>query len=185
MTTAIQQLITAEEFIKLPQPSDGSRQELVRGVLLTMLPPGGLHGACCSRLGRRLGSFVEANQLGEVFSNDTGFVTERSPDSVRGPDVAFWSRERLPEIPEGYIDLPPDLAVEVISPEDLFSRIQRKIVEYMTRGVRLLWVIDPLDRGVGIYRPEQSVPRILSENETLTGEDVLEGFRCLVRDLFP
>ena len=116
MTTATQKLITAEEFFRMPEPPDGSRQELVRGVIITMPPPGGRHGACCSKVDRRLGNFVEANGLGTLTTNDTGFLSERDPDTVRGPDVAFWSRERLPEVPNGYIEVAPDLVVEVVSP---------------------------------------------------------------------
>src|SRR5262249_43437005 len=127
MSTATQQLITAEEFARMPQPPDGSRQELVRGVIVTMPPPGGLHGVCCLRIGRKLGNFVDDNKLGTVASNDTGFVSERDPDTVRGADVAFWRKENLPKVPEGYIEVLPDLAVEVVSPGDHYARIQRKV----------------------------------------------------------
>jgi Uma2 family endonuclease len=94
MTRMAQKLITAEEFARLPGPADGSRQELVQGVILTMPPPPGApHALCCSRIDRRLGAFVVVNNLGTVFSNDTEFTTERDPDTVRGADVAYWSRE--------------------------------------------------------------------------------------------
>jgi Uma2 family endonuclease len=184
MSTATVRLITAEEFAQMPQPLDGSRQELVQGVIVTMPPAKGPHGACCSRTHLRLGAFVEANKLGQVFINDTGFILDRNPDSVRGADVSFWSTERLPELPDGYISVLPDLAVEVVSPGDHFARIQRKVVHYMTKGMRLLWVADPQDRSVTVYRPGQ-IPRILDENETLTGEDVVPGFSCRVGELFP
>jgi len=183
MTTATQKLITAEEFARMPDPPDGSQQELVRGVIITMPPPGGRHGACCSRINRRLGNFVEDNNRGTVFANDTGFVTERDPDSVRGPDVAFWSREKLPEVPEGYIEVAPDLVVEVVSPSDHYARIQRKINEYLEKGVRLIWVVDPEDRSTAVFRDGQK-SKVLSENEMLIGEDVLPGFTCRVADLF-
>src|SRR5262249_12041261 len=155
MSTAAQKLITAEEFFRMPDPPDGSKQELVRGVIITMPPPGGRHGACCSRIARRMAGHVEDNQLGVVTSNDTGFISERDPDTVRGPDVAFWRKERLPEVPEGYIEIPPDLAVEVVSPNDHFTRVQKKVTHYLTHGVRLLWVVDPEDRSVSVYRPDQ------------------------------
>ena len=184
MTTATQKLITAEEFFRMPQPADGSRQELVRGVVITMPPPGGRHGACCSKVDRRLGNHVEANRLGTVCANDTGFVSERDPDSVRGPDISFWTRERLPEVPDGYVELAPDLAVEVVSPGDHYSRVQNKVRHYLARGVRMVWVVDPEDRSVTVYRPgNQAV--ILEESATLTGEDVVPGFSCRVADLFP
>src|SRR5439155_18111948 len=98
------------------EPADGSRQELVRGVIITMPPPGMPHGICCSKIDRRLGGFIETHQLGLICCNDTGFVTERDPDSVRGADISFWSKERLPEMVTGYPEIPPDLAVEVVSP---------------------------------------------------------------------
>jgi Uma2 family endonuclease len=134
MSTATDKLITAEEFFQMPEPADGSRQELVRGVIVTMPPPGGLHGACCSRINRRVGNYVDDQQLGTVCCNDTGFVSERDPDTVRGPDVSFWSRERLPVVPATYIEIPPDLVVEVVSPSDHYSRIQTKLRHYLSRG---------------------------------------------------
>lgn len=184
MATASTRLITAEEFFKMPSPPDGSRQELIQGVVVTMPPPGGRHGVCCLKVGRKLGNFVDEHQLGTVTCNDAGFITERDPDTVRGPDVAFWRKARLPEVPPGYIELSPDLAVEVVSPDDHFARVQRKVVHYMTHGVALLWVVDPDDRSVTVYRPGQEM-RILEEAETLTAEDLLPGFSCRVADLFP
>jgi Uma2 family endonuclease len=179
-----QKLITAEEFARMPEPPDGSRQELVQGVIITMPPPGGLHGICCLKAGRVLGNFVYDKGLGQVASNDAGFITERDPDTVRGADVAFWSRERLPEVPKGYIGVPPDIAVEVVSPEDHFLRVQKKVTHYMTHGVRVLWVVDPEDRSVTVYRPDQGL-RILANSDTLSCEDVLPGFSCRVADLLP
>jgi len=177
-------LITAEEFARMPNPPDGSRQELVRGRIETMPPPGGRHGFCCSKMDRRVGGFIEQHGLGSVFANDTGFITGQGPDTVRGADVSFWSKERLPEIPEGYIDVAPDLAIEVLSPHDRFARLQLKVNEYLTKGVRLIWIVDPEDRSVTVYRPNQQ-PAILFENDTLAGEDVLPGFSCLVAELMP
>jgi Uma2 family endonuclease len=184
MPTPAQQLITAEEFAGMPDPPDGSKQELVRGVIVTMPPPGGLHGVCCAKVARRIGNFVEDNGLGIVTSNDTGFISERNPDTVRGPDVAYWGRNRLPEVPEGYIEVPPDLVVEVVSPSDHFSRVQTKLRHYLARGVRLIWIVDPQDRSVTVYRsPRQG--QLLAEGDSLAGEDVLPGFTCRVADLFP
>jgi Uma2 family endonuclease len=184
MTTTTGKLITAEEFSQMPGPEDGSKQELVRGVIITMPPPGGRHGACCSRVDRRIGAFVEEHTLGTVCANDTGFVSERDPDTVRGPDVAYWSRQRLPEVPKGYIEIEPDLIVEVVSPNDHYARIQKKVEHYLDKGVRLVWVADPEDRSVTVYRPGQKMT-VLGENETLSGADVLPGFSCRVADLFP
>ena len=183
MTTATAKLITAEEFAQMPGPPDGSRQELVKGVIVTMPPAKGPHGACCSKVNRRLGNFIEEHGLGTVFANDTGFVTERDPDTVRGPDVSFWSRARLPEIPQEYINIPPDLAVEVVSPSDHWSRIQTLIRHCLERGVRMVWVVDPINRSVLAYRSLQ-LSKILVESEMLSGEDVVPGFTCRVAELF-
>src|SRR6516165_6897931 len=120
-------LLTAEEFFLVPSPEDGTQQELVRGEIVSMPPPGGLHGVCCNKVGRRLGNFVEERDLGTVTSNDTGFVTERGPDSVRGPDVAYWSKEKLPTVPVGYIEVPPQLLVEVLSPSNTSKHIRTKL----------------------------------------------------------
>jgi Uma2 family endonuclease len=184
MSTATQKLITAEEFFHMPEPPDGSRQELVRGVIETMPPPGGQHGYTCAKISRQIGNYVEDRQLGTVVCNDTGWISERAPDTVRGPDVSFWHRQRLPVIPKGYIEVTPDLVVEVVSPSDHYARIQKKVKHYLEKGVRLVWVMDPEDRSVTVYRAERMMS-ILSENETLGGEDVLPDFTCRVAELFP
>jgi Uma2 family endonuclease len=183
-TVAQKKLLTAEEFFLLPDPGDGSQQELVRGEIVTMPPPGGMHGVSCNKTGRRIGNFVEENDRGTVTSNDTGFITERGPDSVRGPDISFWSKERLPVVPVGYIEVPPDLLVEVLSPSNTSKHIRAKLSEYFAKGVRIVWVIAPEDRTLTIYRaPEEG--RLLHESATVTGEDVLPGFTCRVSDLLP
>jgi Uma2 family endonuclease len=184
MATVAQKPITAEEFAQMRNPADGSQQELVRGEVLTMPPPKGLHGACCSKIDRRLGNFVEANRLGTVCANDTGFITERGPDTVRGLDVAYWSYERLPQVTDEYIEVAPDLAVEVLSSSNRPGQMREKLREYFNRGVRMVWVVDPVDRTVAVYRSADE-GRILHESATLTGEDVLPGFSCKVAELFP
>ena len=185
MTISIEKkLLTAEEFFLLPNPLDGSQQELVRGEVIHMPPPGGLHGVCCSKACRRVGNFVEDNNRATVTSNDTGFITERRPDSVRGPDISFWTMERLTEIPVGYIEITPDLLIDVLSPSNTSKQIRTKLIEYFAKGVRLIWVIAPEDRTLTIYRtPEEG--RVLHETASVTGEDVLPGFTCRVSDMLP
>jgi Uma2 family endonuclease len=184
MSTIARKLLTAEEFFLLPAPSDGSQQELVRGEIITMPPPGGLHGATCSRTDRKLGAFIDGGPGGVLVCNDTGFITERAPDSVRGPDLSYWTKERLQEIPVGYIEIAPDMLVEVLSPSNTSKQIRAKLQEYFARGVRLAWVIAPEDRTLTIYRTLDE-GRVLHENATVTGEDVLPGFTCRVSDLLP
>src|SRR5947207_5568040 len=131
-TTAPARLLTAEEFARLPQPDDGTLQELVNGVIVTMTPPGFYHGRVCSLIDRKLGVFIDAHNLGYITSNDSGVIVARNPDTVRGPDVAFWSRERLPDPPRhGYPEIAPDLVAEVMSPSDVFTRVQFKVQQYL------------------------------------------------------
>jgi Uma2 family endonuclease len=184
MATVAQKLITAEEFLKMPEPPDGSKQELVRGEVITMPPPGFRHGVRQGRVYRILDDYVTPRRLGRV-TVESGLVTERGPDTVRGPDVAYWSAERLPldQEPEGYPDVAADLCVEILSPSDRPGKVREKVREYCVRGVRMVWLIDPEDRNVWVYRaPEEA--RVLHEGATLNGEDVLPGFSCRVTDLF-
>jgi Uma2 family endonuclease len=178
-------LLTAEEFAVLPQPADGLQQELVKGVIITMPPPGFYHGVVCLLLGRKLGNFIDAHDLGWITSNDSGVILARNPDTVRGPDLAFWGRERLPQPPrQGYPSVAPDLAVEVLSPSDVFTRVQQKVQEYLSAGVRLIWILVPEDRSVAVFRAGKP-SSVLFNGEALSGEDVLPGFSCPIAELFP
>ena len=183
-TVTEKKLLTAEEFSRLPEPRDGSQQELVRGEILTMPPPGGLHGATCSKADRKIGAFVDQGLGGTLVCNDAGFITERDPDSVRGPDIAYWSKERLTEIPVGYIEIAPDMLVEVLSPSNTRKLIRAKLREYFAKGVRMVWVISPEDRTLTSYRTLDE-GRLLHESAMVTGDDVLPGFTCRVSDLLP
>ena len=175
---------SAQEFALLPEPADGSLQELVRGVVVVMPPPRGPHGQCCANLVMLLGAFAKTNRLGRVLSNDTGMLTERNPDTVRGADVAFWRFDSLPTVPVNeYIAVPPELAVEVLSPGNVEEDIREKVVEYLAFGVRMVWIADPADRTVTVYRTPE-VGKILHEQAMLDGEDVLVGFSCRVSELF-
>ena len=182
--TVQEKLLTAEDFILLPDPLDGSRQELVRGEIITMPPPGMLHGATCVKTVLKIGRFIEGGPGGTLVCNDSGFITERSPDSVRGPDVSYWTKERVKEIPVGYAKISPDMLVEVLSPSNTSKQILTKLREYFAKGVRLVWVIAPEDRTLRIYRNAEE-GRLLHETATVTGEDVLPGFECRVSDLLP
>jgi len=184
MSTTTHKLITAEEFFLLPQPSNGARQELVRGEVVTMPPPGGLHGVTCSKTNRKLGNHIDSGTGGTLACNDTGFITDREPDSVRGPDISYWAKDRLKEVPVGYIEIPPDMLVEVLSPSNTWIQIHDKLKEYFEKGVRLVWVIAPEDRTLTIYRTSDE-GRVLHETATVTGEDVLPGFSCRVSELLP
>ena len=175
--------LTAEELLRLS--TTGRRYELVKGELFEMPPAGGRHGSVAMRIGIVLGSYVRANQLGEVFAAETGFILRRDPDTVRAPDAAFVARERLQagELPPGYLEMVPDLAVEVVSPGDSPREVREKIADWMRAGVRLLWAIDPATRSVTIYRSPEEFS-VLSEEDTLDGGQVIPGFSTDIRDLF-
>lgn len=178
-------LLTAEQFADLPEPTDGSQQELVRGKVFVMPPPSGYHGAVCSRIVRRLSTWIEDRELGILTSNVSGVLLERDPDTVRAPDIAFFSKEQLPNFPRtGYPAVPPDLAIEVLSPSDVFLRMLGKVEMYLRVGVRLVWVIVPEDNGVSVHVPDAPV-RVLTADDVLDGGTVLPGFTCPVRQLFP
>ncbi|HET6572487.1 MAG TPA: Uma2 family endonuclease [Fimbriiglobus sp.] len=183
MATVERPLLTVEEFMKLPDPPDGSKMELAKGEVVLMPPPKGRHGVICSRIDRRVGNFVDEHKLGWVTANDAGVVLERGPDTVRGPDVAFWSIVRQPTIPDAYFEVPPDLAVEVLSPGDSRKAAQAKIKEYVFYGVRLVWLVDPKARTVTVFAGTIQ-GKTLDESGTLDGGDVLPGFTCKVAELF-
>ena len=168
--------MTLEEFLV----SDVDGYEYVKGELIPMAAPSAEHGLVGSRVFLRLGNYVMENQLGEVVSAETGFqVGER----VLRPDVAFVSTPRLPEDLIKAFPVPPDLAVEVISPSEAFRKVVEKAFAYLEAGTRLVWVIEPGSKTVFVYRSETDITLLTSE-DTLTGEDVVEGFVCQVAELF-
>lgn len=176
-----QTLHTAEDLLRL---SAQGRYELVKGELIEMPPAGGRHGQVAMRIGIRLGAYVERQGLGEVFAAETGFYLAHRRDTVRAPDAAFVSRGRLPAgpAPEGYIDLTPDLAVEVVSPSDTASAIQAKVEDWLRAGTRLVWVVYPETRSVAVYGSLADV-RILREGESLDGGEVVPGFSCPLAEI--
>jgi Uma2 family endonuclease len=123
VTQASQLPMTAEEFSRRPDP--GYPEELVRGRIEKVSPvPRARHGQVCGKVVRILGIHAEQNDLGHVLCNDSGVITERGPDTVRGADIAFYSYAKLPKgpLPSTYLDVPPDLIIEVLSPDDRWSK---------------------------------------------------------------
>src|SRR5437868_12282208 len=171
-------LMTAEELLYTNVPN--KRTELVRGLLVVHEPPGGKHGNVTANLGARLWTHADLTGAGAVFVGDTGFTLARNPDTVRGPDIAFVQTERLPApIPNSYLELAPDLVVEVLSHNDRPGETLAKIGDWLDAGARIVWVIDPERRIARVYRHTGS-ESLLSEQDDLDGEDVLPGFRCKV-----
>ena len=131
-------LLTAEELLRLP--GTGYRYELVKGELIKMPPAGAEHGGVSIKIASRLNVYVEAHKLGAVFAAETGFWLRRDPDTVRAPDAAFLTQERLSEgrLPKGYFEGAPDLVVEVVSPNDTASEVQAKVEDWLRAGARLV-----------------------------------------------
>ncbi len=157
--------------------------ELVRGELVEMTPVNYPHSRLVPRLAGWMDSFVEQWKLGAV-GIALGFILSRDPDVVRAPDIYFLSASKLNQVnPESFFEGAPDLAVEVLSPDDRASAVQEKVREYLAAGARLVWVADPRSKTVTAYQPSGEA-RVYSGNEEVTGEDVLPGFSFRPADLF-
>lgn len=176
-------LMTIEEFAQRPDP--GYPEELVRGRIIALTLPRPPHGKICNKVGRLLGNFADEHDLGHVLSNDTGIITARDPDTIRGADVAYYSYARVPKgpLPKDYLPVPPDLVVEVRSPSDRWRDVLAKVADYLGAGVRLVVVLDPDPETAHLFHADQPV-QILTADDDLTLPGVLEGFRVPVRRFF-
>ncbi len=175
-------IMTADELLAM---GDIGRCELVRGELVRMSLNTFEHGAVAAQIGWRLDGHAQRNQLGIVTATGTGFWIARNPDTVRAPDVGFVSKERIRTLSRrGFFEGAPDLAVEVISPDDSWSEVSAKAAGWLQAGTKLVWVVDPSNRTVTVYSPSTDV-KILNEQDTLDAGEVVPGFRVAVRDLFP
>lgn len=180
MSTATR-LMTAEELIRLPRGR--RRYELVKGELLTMSPAGEEHGAVTINLTLPLAQHVKANNLGVVYGAETGFKLESNPDTVLAPDIAFIRREHLGTLSKGYRSGAPDLAVEVISPDESKNKVQKKVERWLQRGALAVWIVDPQTRTVAVHQLDRDA-RLLTEEDELTGDDVVPDFAFPVSEIF-
>ena len=177
---ATTKLWTIDEVAQLPD--DDYRYALIRGELYRMPPTQGPHGLVVLAIGWHLYGFVRQHGLGRVY-DQSGFILERDPDTLLGPDLSFVSAARLPANRQGYPEVAPDLVVEVASPSQTGPSIEDKARLYFEVGVRLVWIIDPERRTVRIRRAD-GTSRILTEDDVLDGEEVLPGFRVPVAAFF-
>jgi Uma2 family endonuclease len=175
-------LMTAEELLHLNLPN--KRTELVRGVLVVREPAGYTHGDVTVRITVAIANYVFAHQLGRVFAAETGFTLARNPDTVRAPDVAFIRTERLLDPPPlGFAELAPDLAVEVLSPDDRAGEVLAKVADWLKAGCRLVWVVDPQRVVARVYRADGGEAH-LAAGDAFDGEDVLPGFTLQLEGIF-
>jgi len=187
MSIAATKPLSAEEFFELPDPPNGAKQELVKGEVIEMAAPGYEHGRIQTNIAGLLWQYLRGKKLG-VAVTESGVLTERDEDdgdTVRGPDVSYYSAERVPldrRIVK-YCEVAPDLCIEVVSPSNTRKELRDKTQEYFAAGVRMVWVVEPEDRSVTVMT---SVDRgqAYFEPAEVGGGDVLPGFSCRVAEIF-
>lgn len=182
MTTVKPTLMTADDLLRLH--GKGVRGELIQGVLHETMSVGLRHGKIAAALMALLWLHVRPAGLGHVFGSDAGVLLETNPDTVREPDIAYVSAERLPldaEI-DGYCPIPPDLVVEIKSPSDSGREVDDKATMWLDFGVRMALVINPETDTIGVRLPDLPTV-VLTRDDTLDGGDVLPGFSCAVREI--
>lgn len=183
MQTVARPRMSAAEFEQL---YTGKRAELRRGQVHEYMPAGGRHGLVAVRIGAELALAAQRARVGVAFAAETGFVLQLGDtESVMAPDAAFVRYERLPEdgVPSGFCRFAPDLAVEVVSPNDSYTDVREKVGDWLAGGVQAVWVVDPQRRTVEIWRADGSV-QSLTEDEMLESPELLPDFRLQVRELF-
>ena len=175
--------ITAEEFATMS--CQGHRLELVDGrqKKTRFLP--WKHGVVAGNLHIRLAEAVENSRAGLVLASGTGFLLGRTPDTVRAPTISFVHVDCTSErLPEGYFwPGSPDLAVEVVSPNDRSGEVDEKVKAWLVGGASMVWVVNPAWQTVTVYRSATQITT-LTENDELSGGEVVQGFCCRVGDIF-
>ena len=178
-------LLTADEYLARTQRTR-EFSELVRGEVRPMSPAGIRHHVIAGNLFAALLRYVQGHPIGRVLMDNAGFrlpIPDAEDDTVRSPDVAFVSFERMPDVPVGFAPVAPDLAVEVLSPGDTVRDLDERMDDYFAAGTRAVWVIDP-DRRTAAQHSTTAPTRRLREGDTLDGADVVPGFTLPVRALF-
>ena len=176
-----ERLVTEDELLRMPKGQ--GKRELIYGRVVEMPPPGFGHGSSQMLFGSTLLAFVRPRKLGLIVA-ECGFILERDPDLVRLPDVAFVRADRTPaaDREDLHYDGPPDLAVEVLSPDDRPGAMAEKVAQYLSHGTPLVWVLSRRRRELTAHRPGHP-PRVYRDGEIVDGGDVLPGFTCTVADL--
>ncbi|MEM7126192.1 MAG: Uma2 family endonuclease [Chloroflexota bacterium] len=179
--STVDKLITGDELFAM---GDIGRTELVEGRIAHLIPTGYKHGYYEVNIASELFNFVKAHKLGRVLGGEVGVYTARNPDSVRVVDAAFISHERYAKVrSHSYLDVCPELLVEVLSPDDSWSDVHEKLGEYFSIETQIVWVVDPRLEQIHIYRSLDDVTRLTIDDE-LTGGNILPGFRIPVREIF-
>jgi Uma2 family endonuclease len=173
--------IAGEDLYKMAHTG---RMELVEGELVRMAPTGYVHGLTESRFAKILRNFAEERGLGEVLVGEVGIYTRRNPDTVRGADVVYISRDQLSKAKtDGFLDVAPELVVEILSPGDRWSDVHDKLEEYFGIGVQAVWIADPKHKRLFAYSSPTHA-KSFAENDIITDENILPGFEMLVAEFF-
>jgi Uma2 family endonuclease len=182
MTSSVTRLLTAHEFWRMP--AAGARRELVRGEVVESMPPGAQHGSIAVLLAMLLRMWTQHSGGGYV-GVEAGYVLGHHPDTVRGPDVSYVHIDRIPPggIPEGFWDLAPDLAIEIVSPSETADEVRQKVRDFLAAGTPLVWTIYPRTREVVVHTAD-GLARTYTGNMVLQDPAVLPGFSCTVAELF-
>jgi Uma2 family endonuclease len=181
--TATLHPLTSDDLLGMPD--DGYRYELLRGELKKMAPASHQHGSTVMNVSTPLDQHVRANDLGKVYAAETGFKIGTNPDTVRAPDVAFVSRQRLEEAGDvqGYWPGAPDLVVEVISPGDIYIEVEEKVLDWLKAGAKMVVVVNPRKQIVTVRRSINDIVT-LTADDTLDGGDVVPGWSMAVKSIF-
>ena len=180
-TETTTRLITGSELLAM---GDIGPCELIDGVIVRMSPTGGVHGFLESRLALLVGGFINDREVGLCMVGEVGIYIRHGPDRIRGADLAFWSSAKLPDgPPPGFIEVAPDLVVEILSPTDRWVEMRQKIADYFSIGVGTLWIVDPEEETVFVYRSATQRTAIRT-GDMLVGTDPLTGFTLSVTELF-
>lgn len=177
--------LTGEDLLTISANNPDTRYELIEGELIEMPPTGLEHGKFEFRIAKLIDRFVEEHRLGTVMTGEVGYHTRSDDKTVRAADVAFASYERMPqdETPSNYGNIAPELIVEIVSPNDSATKIEEKVNEWLDFGVSLVWIVYPKTKHIHVFTHDRS-GTILRSDDTLTGADVLQGFKVAVSDLF-
>ena len=175
-------LVTADELMQHPE---WGPCELVRGKVVPVCRPNNEHGMLVAEMSLYVGGFISRHKLGRFFAGDSGVFAGRNPDTVRGPDLHFVRADRWPgkSALKKFLEVSPDLCIEILSPNDPLWKVEEKVNEYLAIGVPLVWVLDPKTRGAFVYRPNAEREEI-PPSGVLSGEGVLPGFKLPLSELY-
>ena len=184
MSTTSTALMTAEELMELPH-GEGFRYELINGELEKTMSPGLPHGRITMRIAGPLSEFIWSHDLGDIFAAETGFQLTFDPDTVLAPDVSFVSKERLEQVgeTERYWPGAPDLVVEVLSPSDRASKVNKKTSLWLSYGAKQVWIVNPKDRTVLVHRSATDTT-MFHGSDYLEAQDLLPGFSLSLDRIF-